>query len=69
MSKDTIFVNRRHGSRRTEPDPCNDLDVDLYHRKRRKSAERRDKNKTLADDYYAFVNHEDDTLADETETE
>jgi len=69
MSNDTIFINRRHGSRRTEPDPCNDMDLDLYHRKRRKTAERRDKSKTLADDYYSFVNNdsEDDTVVDETE--
>ena len=60
MSKDTIFVNRRHGSRRTEPDPCKDISMDLYHRKRRKSTERRDSNKTLADDYYAFVEKADE---------
>ena len=55
MNKKTIFINRRHNSRRTEPDPCTDLSLDLYHRKRRKSSERRDRSKTLADDYYAFV--------------
>ena len=54
MSKKTVFVNRRHNSRRTEPDPCTDLSMDLYHRKRRKSTERRDKSKSLVDDYYAF---------------
>lgn len=55
MSKDSIFINRRHDTRRTEPDPCNDFPLDLYHRKRRKSSDRRNKDRTLADDYYAFV--------------
>jgi hypothetical protein len=59
MSKKTIFVNRRHNSRRTEPDPCTNLSMDLYHRKRRKSSERRDRTKTLTDDYYAFVENND----------
>lgn len=61
MSDETVFIDRRHNSRRNEPDPCNNLSVDLYHRKRRKSTERRDTSKTLADDYYAFVGKESDT--------
>jgi hypothetical protein len=59
MSKDTIFINRRQNLRRTEPDPCTDLSMDLYHRKRRKSTERRDKGRTLVDDYYAYVETSD----------
>jgi len=58
-SDDTIFINRRRGSRRTEPDPCKNIDMDLYHRKRRKSTERRDTKRTLADDYYAYVDKDD----------
>ena len=67
--KDTIFVNRRHNSRRTEPDPCNDMDMDLYHRKRRKSSERRNKNRSLADDYYAFTENGNPDKALEGEAE
>jgi len=55
MSDEMIFINRRHSSRRTEPDPCNKMALDLYHRKRRKSSERRDSSKTLTDDYYAYT--------------
>ena len=56
MKKPVIFIDRRTGiDRRFESDPCKGLNVDLYHRKRRKSAERRDTTKTLIDDYNAFV--------------
>ncbi len=50
-----MFINRRSNSRRTEADPCKELPLDLYNRKRRKSCDRRNKNKTLADDYYSFT--------------
>lgn len=51
-----FFVDRRKGQdRRQDADPCRDLPVDLYHRKRRKSTERRDTSKTLMDDYYAYM--------------
>ena len=63
MSKKTVFVNRRQNSRRTEPDPCTDLSMDLYHRKRRKSSERRDTSKSLADDYYSYA---EDHLTEES---
>jgi len=50
-----IFVNRRRGSdRRLERDRCKDLPMDLYHRKRRKSTDRRSSNRSLVDDYMAF---------------
>lgn len=49
-----VFIDRRRRQRRTEDDPCNDLPMDLYHRKRRKSRERR-KQRTLLEDYYAFT--------------
>ena len=62
-----FFVNRRKGNdRREDDDPCKDLDVDLYHRKRRKKAERR-QDRTLDEDYYAFMHSqgvEDDQTDD-----
>ncbi|MFT4610270.1 MAG: hypothetical protein ACI8VY_001299 [Cellvibrionaceae bacterium] len=54
-----IFINRRKGDeRREDDDPCKDLDVDLYHRKRRKKIERRE-DRSLSEDYYAFAPHAD----------
>ena len=49
-----IFINRRRRQRRQDKDPCSDLPMDLYHRKRRKSVERR-QPRTLAEDYHAFM--------------
>lgn len=49
-----IFINRRKGQERREDlDPCKDLDIDLYHRKRRKTSDRRSE-RSLDEDYYAF---------------
>lgn len=54
-----IFVNRRKGNdRREDMDPCKDLNIDLYHRKRRKKSERREE-RTLGEDYYAFLSAQD----------
>jgi hypothetical protein len=51
-----FFVNRRKGDdRRLDADPCSEMPLDLYHRKRRKSKDRRDTNRTLSDDYYAYM--------------
>lgn len=51
-----IFINRRQGGdRRLDADPCRNMAIDLYHRKRRKSHERRAANRSLAQDYLAFV--------------
>ncbi len=51
----TIFVNRRKGSeRRLEQDRCRDMSMDLFHRKRRKTVDRRAANRTLVDDFNAF---------------
>ena len=63
MSKRTFIDRRNQQNRRLDPDPCQQLPVDLYHRKRRKSAERRDTNRNLQDDYDAVVGVEnnDDT--------
>lgn len=56
MDTTVIFVNRRKGNdRREEADPCKDIPLDLYHRKRRKSKERRGTGKSLTDDYYAYM--------------
>ncbi|HTF97571.1 MAG TPA: hypothetical protein VL995_15630 [Cellvibrio sp.] len=60
MSDHKLFIDRRKGAdRRLDRDPCKNLPMDLYHRKRRKSAERRNQERTLADDYMAFVNSAD----------
>ena len=63
-----VFINRRNKDRerREETDPCKELAVDIYHRKRRKALERR-KTRTLDEDYYAFlasVTLEGDELSD-----
>lgn len=56
MDTTLVFVNRREGDdRREDMDPCKDIPMDLYHRKRRKSKERRDTGKTLTDDYYSYM--------------
>jgi hypothetical protein len=56
MSSSIIFVNRRKGKdRREEADPCKEMPLDLFHRKRRKAKERRDTSRTLTDDYYASM--------------
>ncbi|GAA6167445.1 hypothetical protein [Sessilibacter corallicola] len=50
-----VFMNRRKGEdRRLEQDRCRDMSVDLYHRKRRKTVDRRASNRTLVDDVNAF---------------
>lgn len=51
-----IFVNRRRKGRerREDADPCKEMPIDIYHRKRRKAPERR-KDRTLDEDYYAFL--------------
>ena len=63
-----IFINRRrkNSERREDDDPCKDMSIDIYHRKRRKAVERR-KPRTLDEDYYAFlasVRNEKDELGD-----
>lgn len=56
MKPGTFFIDRRKGrDRREDEDPCRNLNVDLYHRKRRKSKDRRTPERTLSDDYYAFI--------------
>lgn len=56
MPKNTFFVDRRRGGdRRLDADPCKNLPVDLFHRKRRKSTDRRAPERSLIEDYYAFM--------------
>lgn len=56
VNRKIVFVNRRKGlERREDADPCHNLPLDLYHRKRRKSAERRAQARSLSDDYYAYL--------------
>lgn len=65
-----IFIDRRRGNdRRLDDDPCRDLPMDIYHRKRRKSIERRHPNRTLLDDYLAYLGAQADgkTLPKEKE--
>jgi len=58
-----IFVDRRAGrDRRLDADPCSTMPMDLYHRKRRKSKERRDTEKTLSDDYYSYLDQTESQL-------
>lgn len=53
-----FFINRRKGDdRRLDRDPCKYMPLDLYHRKRRKSTERRTLDRTLEQDLLAFFNH------------
>ncbi len=56
MPNNSFFVDRRRGrDRRLDDDPCRDLPVDLFHRKRRKSNDRRAPERSLIEDYYAYV--------------
>ncbi|WP_053980906.1 hypothetical protein [Marinagarivorans algicola] len=56
MHHPIFFIDRRKGTdRREDADPCGNMDIDLFHRKRRKSKDRRDNNRSLSDDYYAYM--------------
>ena len=51
-----IFIDRRKGrDRREEVDLCEGLDVDIYHRKRRKKPDRRAEDRSLDQDYDAYM--------------
>lgn len=55
MNTHHIFINRRKGQdRRLDQDPCQNLPIDIYHRKRRKSVERR-ANRGIEADYMAYT--------------
>lgn len=65
MNPKMLFVNRRKGGdRRLDKDPCKDLPLDLYHRKRRKSKERRVEKRSLSEDYFAYQASTGDWSAD-----
>jgi hypothetical protein len=56
MDHKLVFINRRRGQdRREEEDPCKDMPLDLFNDKRRVSKDRRGADKSLSDDYYAFI--------------
>jgi hypothetical protein len=56
MTTRLVFIDRRRGQdRRFDLDPCKNLPMDLYHRMRRKNLDRRSNDRTLSDDYYAFL--------------
>jgi hypothetical protein len=56
MSGYRFFIDRRKGTdRRLDRDPCKYMPLDLYHRKRRKSKERRASDRTLEEDLAAFL--------------
>lgn len=56
MSDHRFFFDRRKGTdRRLDRDPCKYLPMDLYHRKRRKSKERRTADRTLQQDVEAYL--------------
>lgn len=48
------FFDRRQRDRRLDADPCRNLPVDLFHRKRRKRTDRRQTG-SLYDDYYGYL--------------
>lgn len=55
MNPEVVFIDRRKGrDRRLDADPCKNMPLDLYHRKRRKSKERRASHRSLSDDYFAY---------------
>jgi hypothetical protein len=56
MENDIVFVDRRRKQdRRLDEDPCKDIPVDLYHRMRRKTTDRRKMDKSLVEDYFDFL--------------
>ena len=62
MSDHKIFFDRRKGhDRRLDRDPCKNMPLDLYHRKRRKSTERRTEERSIAEDYQVFSKDTDPT--------
>lgn len=63
MQENKVFINRRKAEqRRTDPDPCAKLPMDLYHRKRRKALDRRTCDRTLEEDYAVFSGLEESII-------
>lgn len=60
MGPHKFFIDRRKGEeRRLDFDPCEGLPIDLYHRKRRKSTDRRSQNRSIEQDYFAYLGDSD----------
>jgi len=60
MNEHKFFIDRRRGpDRREDRDPCKNMPMDLYHRKRRRAVERRNPGRNLEQDYYAFIGQPD----------
>jgi len=59
-----IFIDRRRQGRdrREEQDLCEGLDVDIYHRKRRKKSDRRAEDRSLGQDYDAYMSDDEKAL-------
>lgn len=67
MNEHKVFINRRKGTdRRIDRDPCKNLPIDIYHRKRRKSVERRAANRSLEQDYVAFIQKDASSATNKT---
>lgn len=66
MNPPGFFVDRRQGNeRRLDADPCKDMSLDLFHRKRRKSGrDRRAADRSLMDDYYAYISTQEQSDED-----
>jgi len=57
MNEHKFFFDRRKGQdRRIDRDPCKNMPLDIYHRKRRKSVERRSVGRAIEEDYLAQMN-------------
>ena len=65
MGNQRIFINRRKRGieRRIDVDRCKNMSLDLFHRKRRKSKERRSPNRTLEQDYVAYQKTQNESVA------
>lgn len=60
-----VFINRRKGTdRRLEHDRCQDMPMDLFHRKRRKTVDRRASDRSLLEDYMAYSETSDNDVSD-----
>jgi hypothetical protein len=63
MNKTYFFIDRRKNEeRRLDRESYRQMPMDLYHRKRRQSTERRDTTRSLEQDYYAFIGEPDPEL-------
>ena len=54
LTSNQLFVERRKDNRRRDADRCANLEIDLYHRKRRISKDRRAQARSQIEDISAF---------------